>query len=174
MTFPIHFYLKLHLINLNITMQHWDWILCSLGFFGVFFVYNFEVNFEVGGSLSHHISGTYYFINACQLFVKLKNILLDRRAQFCPIFVKLFFYCCSSGREEDALTPAINKHFISGRNWTAFLTETLLTAWHFRFLSLDTKNPITVRMHLWLLSCCPQYKGSTALQFIVGKQLFLT
>lgn len=62
-----------------------------------------------------HISGTYYFIDACSISVKLKPFLLDRKAQFSSIFVKLFFYynyCCSSGREESALTPAISKcHF---------------------------------------------------------------
>lgn len=39
-----------------------------------------------------HISGTYYFIDACSISVKLKPFLLDRKAQFSSIFVKLFFF----------------------------------------------------------------------------------
>lgn len=58
--------------------------------FGIFGVSFFVYNFEVGDSLYHHISGT-YFIDACSSSVKLKTFLLDRKAQFSSVFVKLFF-----------------------------------------------------------------------------------
>lgn len=86
-------------------------------------------------------------MNACSSSIKLKIFLLDRKAQFPSTFVNLFYFC-SSDREENILTLAVNKRIvISGRDRVALLTAILLTAWHFRFLLLGI-NPLKTHAQL--------------------------
>lgn len=108
-------------------------ILHSLGFFCCF-VFLIYLKWE---PLYTTVPQTQYFMDACSSSVKLKILLLDRNAQFPSTFAKIFYFCSTDNKEEDILTLAVNKHIIviSGRDWAALLTEILLTAWHFRFLS---------------------------------------
>lgn len=132
------FYLILHLINLNVPMQLWDLILCSLWDFLLAFVLFISLKWE---PLYTPVSETLVFY----VLVKQMIFLLGRKVQFPSTFVKIFNFCSSDKEHLNSCCKQIYCH-VWGR-LSGFLAEILLTAWHFRFLLLDI-NPLETHVHL--------------------------